>query len=1107
MAVPHTIGRYEIIGSIGSGGMGTLLRARDPKIGGRTVAIKLLKEGIDNDEIRRRFMQEANAAGVLEHENIVRIFDVGEQDGEPFIAMEYIDGETLSMWIRRKEPASMVRKLRLLEELCDGLAYAHSFNIVHRDIKPANLMVEKRRGRLKILDFGIAKLADSGITNAGALIGSFNYMSPEQVRGLPIDHRSDIFSCGAVMFELLCYKQAFPGGLGDGVLGRIAEQPSPRLRQVLPDADPEVEQIINRALDKDAGRRYPDLPAMHRDLTRVRRRLERDEASSTDEHARLDQDDHTRGPHPGATPKPTPRPGKDSVLDRIRKEQIAQHMEAAVKALDAGNYAEAIEYSYRASAVDEHEAGPHELRARAQAALDEQQADEHLAGAQSAIARGDLDAADALVAKAIEVRPGHTGIGPLREAVARARNQVALAAVMQRARTALEHGDWTAAIRATAEAELYQPGFDQARDIRQRAQAAIDEQAARERARQERIRDAVESARRAIVHGDLDEARAHAEQAARDRADTRILENLRTEIELARQQAESAARRSAQASALIGEAIAKFNAGEFRAAIVRCDAALRIQPDEPQALDVRRRAQRAIEEEDERQRQVAEAERQRQAAEAERQRLAAEAERQRQREAEKAERRRQAAEAERQRQAAEAERRRRAEEEARIAREHYEAAARADVESAWQDVEAGRYEAAIARLERFSPPHDDVAQALVAVRAEVAERQAQAEAAARAEREEAARRQAEEQRQREEEARRAEEEQRAARAARAAALADTSRELASAGQYPQALATLSEATRLDPSNAALQELTRQIREAKTAHETAERRARDLAAKLAEAESRLAAGDLAKARKSAEAAAQIDAPAAAAILGRLGEAEVRAAQEKAEQQRAAEAARLARERDQKVTALLTKARKAKKPADALGFLEEAQRLDPQQPELAALIAQRQAEIAQKASARPAARAPAVGVPERKPGRPLSPALLGGVGAAVLVLVLGIWYALRDPDPTPNPNGNRVVVVPPEKPEGSVVVPSTLVRIDTQPWTHVTLTPAAGGDAVTCITPCQLQLAPGDYQLAFENGQLHQPTTERLSVPAGQPVDVSRTMPGFDVDRAVASIVGR
>ena len=935
MAVPHTIGRYEIVGSIGSGGMGTLLRARDPKIGGRAVAIKLLKEGIDNDEIRRRFMQEANAAGVLEHENIVRIFDVGEQDGEPFIAMEYIDGETLSMWIRRKEPATVTRKLRLMEELCDGLAYAHSFNIVHRDIKPANLMVEKRRGRLKILDFGIAKLADSGITNAGALIGSFNYMSPEQVKGLPIDHRSDIFSVGAVMFELLSYKQAFPGGLGDGVLGRIAEQPAPQLRQAIEDPDPEVEQIVNKALEKDPGRRYPDLPAMHRDLTRARRRLEREEGASG-EHPRPETDDATRGTiMPFGTPRPTPRPGKDSVLDRIRKEQIAQHMEAAAKAFDEGRFEDAIEHSYRASAVDEHESAPHDLRTKAQAAIDERHAEQHLADAQSALGRGEIDAADALVAKAIEIRPGHTGIGVLREAVARARNQAALAALMQRARTALERQDWTGAIRATTEAELYQPGLDEARQIRHRAQTAIEEQAARERARQERIRDAVEGARRAIIHGALEEAQAHADQAARDRADTRVLENLRTEIELARQQAESAARRSAQAAALLGEAIGKFNAGDFRAAIVRCDAALRIQPDEAQALDVRRRAQRAIEEIEEKQRQAAEAERQRLATEAERQRL----------EAEEA-------------------RRRQAEEEARLAREAHDRAAHAAIAAARDDVDAGRgFTAAIARLERFAPPHDDVARALAAVRADAEEHRAAIEARERAEREEAARREraereeaaqreraereeearrvAEAQRQREEEARRLEEEQRAARAARAAALAETSRELASAGQYPQALATLGEATRLDPANPALQELTRQIRDAKTAHEAAERRARDLAARLTEAESRLAAGDFGKARKSADAARQIDAqaPDVQAMLARIADAEARAGEEKREQQKAAEAARLARERDQKVAALITKARKAKKPADALALLEDAQRLDPQRSEVAALIAQR------------------------------------------------------------------------------------------------------------------------------------------------------------------------
>ena len=218
---------------------------------------------------------------------------------------------------------------------------------------------------------------------------------------------------------------------------------------------------------------------MHRDLTRARRRLEREESASG-EFPRAQDDEATRGSHmPPGTPRPTPRPGKDSVLDRIRKEQIAQHMEAAAKAFEAGRYEEAIEHSYRASAVDEHESGPHELRTKAQAALDEQQADRHLADAQSALGRGDIEAADALVAKAMEVRPGHTGIGVLREAVARARNQVALAAVMQRARTALERQDWTGAIRATTEAELYQPGLEEARQIRHRAQSAIEEQAAR----------------------------------------------------------------------------------------------------------------------------------------------------------------------------------------------------------------------------------------------------------------------------------------------------------------------------------------------------------------------------------------------------------------------------------------------------------------------------------------------------------------------------------------------------------------------------------------------------------------------------------------------------
>ena len=547
MAVPQTIGRYEILGSIGSGGMGTLLRARDPKIGGRTVAIKLLKEGIENDEIRRRFMQEANAAGVLEHENIVRIFDVGEQNGEPFIAMEYVDGETLSMWIRRKEPAIVTRKLRLLEELCDGLAYAHSFGIVHRDIKPANLIVETRRGRLKILDFGIAKLASSGMTNPGELIGSFNYMSPEQVRGLPIDHRSDIFSVGAVMFELLSYKQAFPGGLGEGVLGRIAEQPAPRLRQVIPDADPELEQIIDKAVEKDAGRRYSDLTAMLRDITRVRRRLEEEESRGQPDAA-VDQRPVFASPAARSTPRAEPDSER---LARIRAVRVSEYLDAGARALEAGRLEEAIEHAERAELIAPDDAGAAALRKQARAAMDAREVERHLAEAGARLADADLDGATACLDRAHEIQPEHQGIQPLRAEVAATRTREGLRAVLARARAALEASDTEAAIRATVEAELYAPGNQEARAIRQEADELQRLVADRE--------SAVPKA----------EGRGEGKAAG-----------------------ESSGLRGKQAAldAMLADAAARFEKGDYSGTIVRCDAALRIDPARKRALRLRRDA-------------------------------------------------------------------------------------------------------------------------------------------------------------------------------------------------------------------------------------------------------------------------------------------------------------------------------------------------------------------------------------------------------------------------------------------------------------------------------------------------------------------------------------
>jgi serine/threonine protein kinase len=222
------IGRYQILNHIEAGGMGTVFLARDPAID-RLVAIKLLKEGFDNAELRDRFLREARSAGRLRHINIVTIFDVGEHEKQPFIAMEYVEGETMHALIKRSAPLSLGRKIQLMEELCAGLQYAHRAGIVHRDIKPKNVMLDAD-GVLKVLDFGIARMNDAaggGIkTQAGMLMGTLNYMAPEQMMGLPdIDARADMFSAGAVFYELLVYRQAFAGGLESGILHKIINAP------------------------------------------------------------------------------------------------------------------------------------------------------------------------------------------------------------------------------------------------------------------------------------------------------------------------------------------------------------------------------------------------------------------------------------------------------------------------------------------------------------------------------------------------------------------------------------------------------------------------------------------------------------------------------------------------------------------------------------------------------------------------------------------------------------------------------------------------------------------------------------------------------------------
>jgi serine/threonine-protein kinase len=276
---PQSIARYQIIRMLGEGGMGSVFLAKDPEID-RLVAIKLLRGGLD-ESLRERFRREARAIGQLHHINIVMVFDVGEHDGSPFFAMEYIEGQTLAQIIRSGAAIPLPSAIHWIDGLCAGLHYAHKRGIVHRDIKPANLVVDEEN-TIKILDFGIARGQAPGMTQAGVLLGTPNYMSPEQISGEPADRRSDAFAVGTVFFELLTGKRAFPGDIRTGVLRKILASEHPPLRELAPAVPEGLAAIIERCLSRNPADRFPDLEMFRNELARLsggllRERRKRDE--------------------------------------------------------------------------------------------------------------------------------------------------------------------------------------------------------------------------------------------------------------------------------------------------------------------------------------------------------------------------------------------------------------------------------------------------------------------------------------------------------------------------------------------------------------------------------------------------------------------------------------------------------------------------------------------------------------------------------------------------------------------------------------------------------------------------------------------------------------
>jgi eukaryotic-like serine/threonine-protein kinase len=274
MAEPNisSIGKYQILELVGEGAMGVVYRAHDPVLE-RTVAIKVMNDAIARQEdLRKRFLREAQAAGSLQHPNVVCIYDLGDADGHLFIAMEFVPGVDLERMIELGEPLSLQSRLDIVIDVLTGLSYAHRKGIVHRDIKPANIRIAED-GRAKIMDFGVAHLASSSMTRTGSFLGTPSYMAPEQITQGATTAATDIFAVGAVLYQLLSMMKPFDAPTLQNLLFKIITEKPRSVTELTPGLPPALDRIVMKALEKEPSQRYSSALDMANELTSVRSKL------------------------------------------------------------------------------------------------------------------------------------------------------------------------------------------------------------------------------------------------------------------------------------------------------------------------------------------------------------------------------------------------------------------------------------------------------------------------------------------------------------------------------------------------------------------------------------------------------------------------------------------------------------------------------------------------------------------------------------------------------------------------------------------------------------------------------------------------------------------
>ena len=434
--------------------MGVVYKARDPLIG-RLVAMKTITSGLaDQPEMLERFYREAQAAGGLAHPNIVTIYDLGKEQNTPYIAMEFLEGISLEKIIDEHHAMPMSQKIGYIVQVCRALEYAHKRGVVHRDIKPANIVVIQD-GTIKVVDFGIARLVDTSRSQTGLLIGTVNYMSPEQVRGERVDGRSDIFSVGVMFYELLSYERPFTGSNFTAVMLAIITQEPPSIREKVPDVPPEIEAVIQKILRKDANERYQAMDDVLLDLEPVWRKLQTESVSlmvAESQKLIADKDlEKARDVLRQALLIDTTHKEAKTLLEKVNAELrrslvVPKLQEIVAKGQDLlkqGKVAEAKVEAENALKLDTKFEPAKELMKQVQAETERRQlVKEWITNSQARMAEGNLTAADQQLDKLLEVEPRNPQAQKLKKQIAEERERRAkrqrLLDTMQQAR-----GLWT----------------------------------------------------------------------------------------------------------------------------------------------------------------------------------------------------------------------------------------------------------------------------------------------------------------------------------------------------------------------------------------------------------------------------------------------------------------------------------------------------------------------------------------------------------------------------------------------------------------------------------------------------------------------------------------